>query len=489
MIDWQDFQRDDTKFHGNYRAYVEDNDDPFEVGRVRVRIVGLHSPNPEETTVDQLPWAEQAVALYYSGGKNINDPYEKQDDRYVGEEGGDSKVPKRDDDDITEEWKDDYIDGAGTGGHFTVPRKGSVVWVFFENGDHTRPHYWAMIPDKNDWDKQKEKIIKDIDKRIEVRDELRDEFEPDDKNYKGSSPITNHMSIITPTEKPKLEFGEIDDSVKQKDLTTTTSSDGTTYITLNEEGKERHYLIHKSYIRNITETGNVLDMIGKIPPEYGIKEDSEEGEWNDYQHTVANNYELHILGDWSVHVVGNCFFQCDKNIQINAKKDIGLVSRENNINIMTEKGSINLESKDSVTNIFSKKNMQIRSEKDIKLRSDEDLDYYCGGEFRMTIQEDGRIEARGDCDLYVQGNLRSQVDGDASVTINEEADILVKQECRITSERSCHLLGKENVYVCGDQKVNIKGIDTLKIESDGDLFVEADGKITIKASEIAMEQN
>lgn len=488
MLEWEDFQRNDNRFLGNYRAYVEDNEDPYDAGRVRVRIIGLHSPSPDETKVDDLPWAEQVVPMEYSGGKNINDPYERKDKRYIGESGGKGKVPKRDDRSITKEWKDDYIDGAGTGGKFSVPRKGSLVWVFFDGGDHTRPFYWAMSPDKKDWDKQKEKIVKDVQKRLEVKDELKSQFEVDRSTHRGSSTISGHVEITTKTEQPKLQFRKLNEKMKQKDITSTTSSDGTTHITYNEEGKERHYLIHKSYIRNISEKGNVMDMIGKIPPEYGIKEDSGEGEWCDYQQLISNNYDLHILGDWSVHVVGNCYFQCDKNIQINAKKDIGLVSRENNINILAEKGSINLESKESVTNIYSKKNIQMKSEEDIKFRSNGDFDYYSGGELRMAVQEDGRIEIRGDADLYVKGNMRGQVNGDASLTIGEEADVYVNKECRLTSGRSVHVIGNQNVHIAGDQKVNIKGVNELNLLSDGTINVDAGGNIVIKAPQISMEQ-
>ena len=59
-------------FNGNYRAIVEDNEDPIDIGRVRVRIFGMHSLDPKETPVDHLPWAEPCLAMYYSGGKNLD---------------------------------------------------------------------------------------------------------------------------------------------------------------------------------------------------------------------------------------------------------------------------------------------------------------------------------------------------------------------------------------------------------------------------------
>jgi hypothetical protein len=52
-------------FPGNYRAIVEDNEDPLDIGRVRVRILGMHSLDPKETPVDHLPWAEPCLPYLF----------------------------------------------------------------------------------------------------------------------------------------------------------------------------------------------------------------------------------------------------------------------------------------------------------------------------------------------------------------------------------------------------------------------------------------
>lgn len=87
----------EKKFYGNYRGKVVNDQDPLQRGRVKVRVYGLYDDVPEEA----IPWA-----LY-------TDPF-------MGGQGG-------------------------LGGVF-VPDVGSDVWVFFENGDHMQPVYFAGAP-------------------------------------------------------------------------------------------------------------------------------------------------------------------------------------------------------------------------------------------------------------------------------------------------------------------------------------------------------
>lgn len=51
----------DRKFYGDetrwFVGVVEDNDDPEQLGRVRVRIFGIHSPYYKDIEIEDLPWA------------------------------------------------------------------------------------------------------------------------------------------------------------------------------------------------------------------------------------------------------------------------------------------------------------------------------------------------------------------------------------------------------------------------------------------------
>lgn len=95
-----ELQTENFKFPGMYRGKVLDNDDPSRLGRVKVAVGGIIE---ESIGSDLLPWATPAFPLSF---------------------------------------------GAGTGfGSFFVPDVNSWVWVFFENGDHNQPVYFAEAAD------------------------------------------------------------------------------------------------------------------------------------------------------------------------------------------------------------------------------------------------------------------------------------------------------------------------------------------------------
>lgn len=84
-------------FHGNYRGRVVNVDDPYGAGRIKVRVYGVY----DGVTDEQLPWA--IFADPFMGGQE------------------------------------------GFGGYF-VPDVGNDVWVFFEEGNHMLPVYFAGAP-------------------------------------------------------------------------------------------------------------------------------------------------------------------------------------------------------------------------------------------------------------------------------------------------------------------------------------------------------
>lgn len=89
------FQSSDNKLTGIYRGLVEDNNDPSQYGRIRVRIY----PHFSGVDANILPWAVPAMPLF---------------------------------------------EGAGSGvGSFIVPEVGSYVFCFFEHGDVYQPVYFA----------------------------------------------------------------------------------------------------------------------------------------------------------------------------------------------------------------------------------------------------------------------------------------------------------------------------------------------------------
>lgn len=117
-----------------YRGVVEDNDDPEKAGRIKVRILGIHSDNSAYVETKHLPWAIPATSLNMSGG------------------------------------------GTRNIGISNVPSIGSHVFIFFESGDHNYPVYFAGAPaieDVQDYQEKEGKLkngVYEFDKQSQYDD-------------------------------------------------------------------------------------------------------------------------------------------------------------------------------------------------------------------------------------------------------------------------------------------------------------------------------
>lgn len=95
----------DIRFYGIYRGKVLDYKDPQGYGRIKVQVYPVFS---EIADPEALPWAVPAFAL--GQGAGVVDPAKPE------------------------------AEGIGT---FVVPRPGTFVFVFFEQGDPYQPVYFA----------------------------------------------------------------------------------------------------------------------------------------------------------------------------------------------------------------------------------------------------------------------------------------------------------------------------------------------------------
>lgn len=379
-VDWLDFGSEDFTFPGMYRAIVEDNQDPAGVGRVRVRIFGIHTFNSKNesegvppnmgTPVNHLPWAEPCLSMYYSGGVNLdNENLQTPNERYTAR-GGDKPftLPAGPVDSLNPVFEDTTMNEYGTGGIFTVPKKGSQVWIFFENGDHTRPHYWALAPKKADWERQKVKIAEDVKVKRDNVDAWRDAFDSivDSSEHKGStSPAsTALLNNSGKIEKPKLEIFNVDE-VENYNITSYTSPGGVTHIVVNEDGLERHYIMHKGEINYMEHTGQSKRMVGN----FNFQESNDsETDANDFEELIANNYELHIGGDFDTFVRKSNFVQIDGDMQVNVKKNLSFVTREGNVNVIVENGDCNVSTNSGKTNVFSQDDIQVNTPSNARIQ-------------------------------------------------------------------------------------------------------------------------
>jgi hypothetical protein len=88
-----------------YKGVIEDNNDPLQIGRCRVRVLGIHSESYDMIPVDTLPWAHPINPLVFGS-----------------------------------------ISGVGI---YSVPVKGTWVWVFFDNDDFNLPIIMGAILGNN----------------------------------------------------------------------------------------------------------------------------------------------------------------------------------------------------------------------------------------------------------------------------------------------------------------------------------------------------
>ena len=90
-----------------YKGVIEDNDDPEGYGRVKVRIMGVHSDNKTDVPTSTLPWANITRSLDFGGLK-------------------------------------------GGMGISSIPQVGTWVYLFFDLGEYDRPVILGAISGKDD---------------------------------------------------------------------------------------------------------------------------------------------------------------------------------------------------------------------------------------------------------------------------------------------------------------------------------------------------
>lgn len=103
----EDYKQAPISLDSFYRGIVEDNNDPALLGRVKIRLVGIHTDIKTASEIngiptDHLPWATPIQP----------------------------------------------VNGGGTSGFgtFTIPIQGTQVFVFFENGNILQPRYFGVSP-------------------------------------------------------------------------------------------------------------------------------------------------------------------------------------------------------------------------------------------------------------------------------------------------------------------------------------------------------
>jgi hypothetical protein len=450
-----EFTREDFSFRGNYRAIVENNVDPEKAGRVQVRIFGLHSPFASETPTADLPWAEPCLGLYWSGGHNIENP-DILSDRYRPS-GNETSMPSKNSKQLTPksgQFIDPVEDDCGTGGLFTVPRKGTIVWIFFDSGDHIRPQYWATSPKQQDWEEQNKKIVQDVnDKRSNVEN-LRDTFNPDKEEYTGSTPA-NNASVQTYCSKPRVNFYPIDD-IEYQDITSITSKNGTTFVIVNQKGKERYYIINKGTGTFVSEYGHRKTIVGTTTSEGDTIKCNDED-------LVAGHKELHIVGDFDTYVQGNIFLQSDKHYQLNVHGNVGVVAKTGDVDVVVEKGNVNLDVVEGNLNAHVGGNAQAQIDSDTILKVSGNVDATIDQDLSATVKGKTSVDSKGDINVKSGSNILLEAANEFGVKCSAFKVSSSSVDIKSKSQK----LSSSNVNVNLTSEFVVKAGSTFKVDPGG----------------------
>ena len=250
------------------QGIVEDRADPLELGRVRVRIYGIHTDERVTSATDQyiptsdLPWAEAAFPISSSNISGIGD--------------------------------------------FNIPLEGSNVWLFFKDIEQQYPVYFATSP----------KIEK-------VPDFTKGFTDPNltypDGNYINESGVSKlargDNSEISKT--AKTGVGAVGETFSEPPNPYAATYPNNKVISTKEHvieiddtsGAERIHIWHKtgSFIE-YHPNGDVVEKVkGK---RYLIIDSSDDNVY------VAGNYNIKVDGNCNIEAGGNCNIEASGIIQL-----------------------------------------------------------------------------------------------------------------------------------------------------------------------------
>ena len=303
---------EDFRLNGMFRAVVEDNKDPLKQGRVRLRILGVHSPLVTEMKTEKLPWAEQAYSLFNAGESGF--------------------------------------------GVSSIPLQGTWVWVFFERGEHTRPVYFASIKGQTDEKPNETYMFRDPDEehpksqrlgepdinRFARNEELNQTLEKEILDNRdivtGSTDSVSSANVDMQEPKPtanKVEYTknnviettsghilEIDDTPENERIRIIHKSgsymemkpDGS-FVTRSQSGKENYIILE----------GNLNKHIKQGVKTY-IEKNLDEIIAGEVKRQIKLNLSEHINGDLNLTVDGNVNWAVGGSVNWNVGSTIGVVS-------------------------------------------------------------------------------------------------------------------------------------------------------------------
>lgn len=316
---------------------VVQNNDPQKRGRVKIFIPSLSlnlyenwdNENANKSFTDlsdplikdvvdkiknQLPWANCAAPVFGEVGSGYYDSAGKKTkvgDNPDRESDKPAKAiednPPRDAfyDGETNKFEYEHDSYSNTSkGLFSIPRVGSKVWVFFENGNLNRPVYFATSYDKEDW--------------VNIEDEnYPDDFENiygaiGETSYKNKMAISQRggvIEIVNTDNKESIQISHYNGGFKILN-----NGGSTEYV----EGTDRK-LVSAGQFETVT---NDSSKVIKKNLNVTVNENKNETVNKNVNLTIGENFNIdvdknvniNILGASNIYVKENCDITCDKTI-------------------------------------------------------------------------------------------------------------------------------------------------------------------------------
>lgn len=437
-------------FGGMYRGVIEDNADPLDIGRVRIRIREVHTIDGKELPTDQLPWATPALGLAWSGGGNIlNKDHQSEtpdvppsDSRYTPTPPAkfndvDPKpvqFPQEGEQPEKQMMVDEIGSACGTGGNFVVPKRGNWVWLFFEAGNHMKPVYFATATSGKDWEYQKSFTAKEVTQKINQITEFRDEFEPRDVVVGGE--WASAAKVDARVDKPSLNILPIDHSNDKtnRDVQSMTSLNGTTIIVDNRLNREQVFVIHKNYMEYTDTEGNRKIYVGKRRGDIVEARINDPDKSCNYEIGVEGNHDLHVLGNYDLYVKGRTHIQCDEHIQVDAAKTIGIATKAGDVDIIVESGNVNLDVKKGHVDAQVGGNVNANIVGSVNAKVGGNVNATVAGTTDLTLKGKVTINSSS-VDLGVNGNANISVSDNTSLTTKKlliEGDVEINGRLKVS---------------------------------------------------------
>jgi hypothetical protein len=496
------------KFQGFYRGWVIDDEDPRDIGRIKVRVPGVYR---EEVNDEDIPWALPATGLYRGGGNNAKPEMAT---------------------DLDQDGMRTGYNVTGTGGMFTVPSRGNHVWIFFDMGNHMNPHYFAMAPGEDDWLTQKQTVKDKIEKKIKQIKKTKDKFTPD-SGPKGYDGVDWADGVHQNSRQDITSGGEITPYEKGKKTTTKNFDLGGTEI---DGGKYKERALNTT---NADEQGKGSDNMGgpsdaKYQREFGTFIGMDVKPLFDKEEQKINR---------SPKPEDNSPHGYDKKWKYDDAEENGRNVNRYITSFLTEGGTtivvdnregqenFYLIHKNYMENIDQEGSRKVYigrndpNDKEVRHGTDDERNRGVEGDIRsndeLLVDGDKKIHVLGNFVTYVKGNALYQVDKNMQIDVNDTCGFRIKRgdfdivlngnedasrnedsdredaktkqygdlnidvqdghmEVHVKKNVNMHVEGQVNLRVDGDMRTHVLQSYHLHVEGDYDEFIEGNKYTTVQ---------